>query len=372
MCARAVISIGQHLLADNPALLAVAVIGFSVSFETISRLATAHQLPGPAIAYPVLVDVGLLAMITESRRAIADGRSDLVPRALAWALIGLTLYVNVHGSPAHDWLGRALHMTAPALWAALLELTRWRKIARKRAEQGRDRIPLAHWLAAPVPTLLMWRRMVLRHITSYAMAVELEDARRLARDLARAHYGWRWKQVAPRSLTARIRTGRLGDDVQAAAAKTVAGDWDLAVRAMVARAVTAGDTLTVTVRQERRRLDRQDDRQKQQPKPPRKPVSASAARRARVAALLLVTPPLSTAQITAKSGASESTILRVKREMGKQQGRRPERGELVDPATTDPPPAAPLRRPPRRGAAGGGPSPARRRGKQWLTGTRTR
>ena len=117
----------------NPWLLAVALIGFSVSFQTIARLATLHHEPGYPVLYPVLIDVGILAMVTESRRAVAAKRSDLAPRLLAWALIALTLYVNVHGSPAHDWLGRSLHVAAPALWAALLELSRWRAGSSPRA-----------------------------------------------------------------------------------------------------------------------------------------------------------------------------------------------------------------------------------------------
>jgi hypothetical protein len=305
------------LASDNPALLGVAGIGFAVSFQTIAKLAHAHGLPGWSPLYPVGIDVGILALITESRKAIDANRSDLVPRLLAWCLAGLTIYVNAHGAAPHDWLGRALHVVMPALWVAFLELTRWRKLGRRSGEK-RDRIPLAHWLASPLPTFFMWRRMVLRNVRSYALAVELEDARRFARDLARAHYGRCWKRQAPRVLTARIRAGRLGDDVQCAASGYGTGGWDLAVRTMVLSAVTEGDKLTVSVRQERRRIDRQDeqsgDRQPLPPKTVRKAVSETARKRARIERLLKVTPPLTTAEIVARSGASESTVQRVRRE----------------------------------------------------------
>src|ERR1017187_9040233 len=104
------------LAADNPALIGVAGIGFAVSFQTISRLAVTHHLPGWPVLYPLGIDVGILALIIESRKAIAARRSDLVPRVLAWVLAALTIYVNAHGAPAHDWLGPGLHGGLAPLW----------------------------------------------------------------------------------------------------------------------------------------------------------------------------------------------------------------------------------------------------------------
>lgn len=317
---KSIIATIRGLLAENPLLPFVALAGFAASFQTIGHLAQAHGLPGWEYQYPLGIDVGIGALVIESRRAIDDGRSDLVPRLLAWLLSGFTVYVNAHGSPAHDWTGRALHVVMPSLWVAFLEITRWRKLRKARKARGaRDRIPLAHWLAAPLPTLFMWRRMVLRNVRSYALAVELEDARRFARDLTRAHYGKGWKRKAPRVLTARIRASRLGSAVIAAASPDAPGAWDEAVRAMVLAAVTDGDRLTVSVRQERKRIDRQDERQDDRQKPPpkttRKAVSQTARKRAEVVRLLTATPPLTNAQVVAKAGVSESTVLRVRREM---------------------------------------------------------
>src|ERR1035438_10889807 len=50
-------------------------------------------------------------------------------------------------------------------------------------------------------------------ICSYPLAVELEDARRFVRDITVAHFGRSWRKETPRVLSARIRSGRLGDDV---------------------------------------------------------------------------------------------------------------------------------------------------------------
>ncbi len=318
-------SMSKHaraVVADNPLLLGVAGIGFAVSFQTIAKLAHEHGLPGWSVLYPLGIDVGILALIVEARKAIDAHRSDLVPRALAWVLAAFTIYVNAHGAAAHDWLGRALHVVMPALWIVFLELTRWRKLA-KRRDGETVRIPRARWLLSPWRTPGMRKRMVLRNVTSYPVAVELEEARLFARDLARAHYGrWQWRRKAPSLLRSAISTGRLGDAVTSAATQAVrarvTGGWEQAVRDMVTRAVTEGDKLAVSVRRERRQIDRQDqaqnDGQKARQKTPRKTVSATARKRAKVKAILEATPRMPLDEVAKKAGVSESTVTRIKRE----------------------------------------------------------
>jgi Protein of unknown function (DUF2637) len=217
-------------LTDNPWLTGVALIGFSVSFQTISDLARAHGLPGYPVLYPVLIDVGILAMIVESRKAIEARRSDLAPRILAWALIGLTLYVNAHGAAPHDWLGRALHVVAPALWAALLELTRWRRIARKRAEEKRDRIPLARWLLAPWRTAWLFRRMILWGECSYARAVTRQAVVLYATAVAQAdrrvgRAPLLWRRRLPVTLRWQLAEGKPPREVEDALAARGAETW---------------------------------------------------------------------------------------------------------------------------------------------------
>ena len=208
------------LFTDNPLLLVIAGIGFSVSFQTIAHLAAVQHMPGPSILYPLLFDALFLGFIIEARKAIDDGRSDLVPRALAWAAGIFTVYVNAHGAPAGDWLGIILHVSAPCAWIAFLELTRWRKLRRKRAER-QDGIPLARWLAEPIRTAGMRKRMVVHNVTSYPVAVAREEARLLAIDLTRASLGWRWKHHAPAVLRHHLTNGTLpGELAQACEAAT--------------------------------------------------------------------------------------------------------------------------------------------------------
>jgi hypothetical protein len=309
------------LVADNPLLLGVAAIGFSVSFQTIAREATAHHLPGWPVLYPLGIDVGILSLILEARKLVAIKRSDIVPRVLAWLLTGFTIYANVHGSPAHDWLGRGLHAVMPCLWVVFLELTRRRQLADERKASKADPIPLARWLFSPWRTLRLKRRMVLHDVTSYTLAVTLEDARLHALDLARAHYGrWQWRRDAPALLRARLRSGRLGDAVTVAAMKAVkegsAGGWEDDVRETVTKAVTEGDKLTADVRRERRSIEtakaQPNDSQKTRQPAGHKPATDRAKARAKATAILTANPATPLADVARRSGVSERTAQRIK------------------------------------------------------------
>lgn len=314
-------------LADNPLLLAVAGIGFSVSFQTIAHEAVTHHLPGWPPLYPIGVDVSILALIVEARRLLARRRSDLLPRVLAWVLAVATVYINVHGSPPHDWIGRALHAVMPCLWIAFLELTRWRQRADIRKAQKADPIPLARWVLSPLRTPLLKRRMVLANVNSYPLAAALEEARLHMRDIARAHYGrWRWRLDTPSVLRSRIRHGRLGDEVMSAVTSAVAigrsGGWEAAVRQAVIQAVTEGDKLSAGMKQERRQIatppPRQDDSQPARQKARQKGATTTRQKRAKATRLLTASPTMPLAEVAAKSGVSERTAQRIKSGLPRQ------------------------------------------------------
>ena len=195
----------RKLVDGNPLLLGVAGIGFAVSFQTVRNLAIAKGLPGWPALYPVGIDVGIAALIIESRHLIRLNRSDLAPRLGAWLLTGFTIYANVHGSAAHDWVGRGLHAVMPCLWVACLELTRRRMIASE--VRRREGVPLARWLLAPVSTYSLWRRMVLWQVTSYALALEREQLRRRTIARLRALHGPAWRDKADSAVVWQLVQG---------------------------------------------------------------------------------------------------------------------------------------------------------------------
>lgn len=244
------------LVRDNPVLPVIAGVGFAVSFQTIAGLARAQRMPGWPVLYPILIDVFLLGVIVEARKAADDGRSDVAPRLVAWVLAGFTIYVNAHGSPGRDWLGIALHVAAPAAWITFLELTRWRKLRRQASR--RERIPVARWLLSPVTSAGMYRRMVLHNVTSYPVALAREEARMLALDLAAAVFGKRWKRDAPVVLRHQLRAGTLPDDVSrlcAMADQGFAPALATPVEEWVTRAQRERVTAVARVRRETRAIE---------------------------------------------------------------------------------------------------------------------
>lgn len=315
----------RSLLRENPLLLGVAGIGFAVSFQTIARLAAQQHMPGSPVLYPILIDIGFLAAIVEARKAIDDERSDLAPRALAWALGFLTVYVNAHGSPAGDWLGLTLHVAGPALWIAFLELTRWRQVRKVRSAKA-DRIPLARWVFTPLKAFGMKKRMVINHVNSYPVAVAREEALLLAKDLVRAEAGKRWRKTVPALLRHHLATGTLPEAVSTAANMAAFGTMPAMagpVSAWVIDALTQPARAAVKVHTEKRVIEASaaaseqaaavaaDARQAPRPKP----VSSRAAKTQKVRRLLTDSPELTREEVARKAGVSVSTVDRLKRDM---------------------------------------------------------
>ena len=314
------------LVRDNPVLPVIAGIGFAVSFQTIAGLAKAQHMPGWPVLYPVLIDVFLLGVVIEARKATEDGRSDLVPRVIAWALAGFTVYVNAHGAPSGDWLGIALHVAAPVAWITFLELTRWRKL--RRSASRRDRIPLARWLLYPLGSAGMYKRMVLHNVTSYPVACAREEARMLALDLAAAVFGGRWKRDAPAVLRHQLRAGTLPDDVTRLC--EMASSMTPALTVPVEEWITAEQrqraSVTARVRRETRAIESDSDAPSGTPESApskratarQKPVSDRAAKRAKALRLLRANPAMSRAELVEKTGVSERTADRIRADMPRQ------------------------------------------------------
>lgn len=324
------------LIAGNPLLLVIAGIGFSLSFQTISDEARRLHMPGWAPLYPIGIDVGILALVIEARRAIDDDRSDLVPRLGAWGLSILTIVINAQG--ASTWgLARLLHIIMPSLWVLFLELTRWRKLRRARAAKRAERIPLARWLTDwPWRTLGMKRRMVLNNVTSYPVACAREEARMLAADLARAVWGPGWKKMAPALFRHQIRSGVLPAsvaDIASMAAVGASPAMSEPVASWVASVATESASALAKVEQERERIERQqnatDERQPERHnegqaecQPERQTArqrnaSDDARKRAKAKRLLLASPSAELADIARQSGVSKRTVSRIKADLAK-------------------------------------------------------
>ncbi|MEU0992353.1 DUF2637 domain-containing protein, partial [Streptomyces sp. NPDC005953] len=73
-----------------------------------------------------------------------------------------------------------------------------------------DRIRLARWLLAPVPTFILWRRMKLWELRSYDQVLQLEQDRLIYRAGLRVRFGRAWRWRAPISEVLPLRLARHG------------------------------------------------------------------------------------------------------------------------------------------------------------------
>jgi hypothetical protein len=171
-------------------------IGAIGSFTNVAAVAQADGWDRPWLL-PLGVD-GAIAFFTGLDFALARIQRQVAwLRWFAWALIAVTIGLNVAGKTT--LFGVLGHAALPALFAAAVEAAKATMTA--RAVEHVDRIPVARWLYAPIPTLLIHRRMRLWRVTSYAEALELDRGRILARcSIVEAHgYSWRWAPSARRA-----------------------------------------------------------------------------------------------------------------------------------------------------------------------------
>lgn len=194
-----------------PLIMALAVLGGLGSFTTVRELAEPH-FKGLAWIVPVGMDLGILVLLAWDLLMEYLDLPWPVLRWVAWAYIGGTVLVNV--SAAHGQLaGSVMYAAMPVLFITMVEgirhlIRRWVGLASGRRV---ERVPAARWLLAPVSSLLLWRRMVLWHVTAYQDGLELEYRHLLAVSRLQEEYGrWAWRWEAP--LDDRLSLRRLPSD----------------------------------------------------------------------------------------------------------------------------------------------------------------
>lgn len=191
-----------------PLIVALAVLGGIGSFTTIRQMAEPH-FGGLAWIVPVGMDVGILILLAWDLLMEYLDLPWPVLRWVAWLYIAGTVLVNV--SAAHGSLaGSVMTAAMPVLFITVVEgvrhlIRRWVGLTSLNRV---ERIPATRWLLAPVSSLLLWRRMVLWHITEYRQGLDLEHRHLLAVSELQQDYGrWSWRWRAP--LADRLALNRL-------------------------------------------------------------------------------------------------------------------------------------------------------------------
>ena len=235
-------------------------MGFVSSFTTLYGAASAHAWTFPWLL-PLAVDSGILAYVVLDHLAVTLGARSRWLHLAAWALAAFTVWANAAVSPADGTVWRVIHAAMPALWVLGVEALRytWRRL--HDVPQATDSIPRGRWLAAPWPTLKLWRRMYLANITDYPRAVELENARLHARDLLRAAREADPELTVPAALKRAVRTGRLPATVTAEVDSGMmfggATRWEPEVASWITSRLTLPDRLAAQLRNERAAITRE-------------------------------------------------------------------------------------------------------------------
>ena len=143
-------------------LIPVALIGAVLSFESLYRAAVPIFGSQLALGFPLLVD---LLILGASLRFVAGAEMGL--RRTGWRMTahaGVAGTLTLNALAAHCLHDVPWHVTAPAVWSVLVELTARDVLGEWRATHTslQDRIPLRLWLTAPVESARTWLRLARR------------------------------------------------------------------------------------------------------------------------------------------------------------------------------------------------------------------
>jgi hypothetical protein len=196
------------------ATLLLGLIGLVNSFHSVA-VAAESSFGQLAFTVPLAIDIGILVFSAlDLVLAKLDMRIAWL-RLLPWSLVAVTIYLNAEAEST--WFGRVAHAVLPGLWVVAVEVGTYavRRWVGLSSPSRMDRIRVSRWLLAPVPTLGLWRRMVLWEVRSYPDALARERDRLLAKTRLQDTYGrfsWRWR--APRRDRALYRLGELAPTTQ--------------------------------------------------------------------------------------------------------------------------------------------------------------
>jgi hypothetical protein len=192
-----------------PLFGALAVLGGIGSFATI-RHAAEPYFGELAWIPPIGLDVGILGLLALDLLLEYLDMAWPILRWVAWSFIGGTIAVNVNAAHG-DFAGSILHASLPILFIVAMEGLRYMVRHQVGLTTGSriERIPVSRWLLAPFSTALLWRRMVLWHVTAYRDGLRLEHERlQTVCDLQQRYgrFAWRWSAPLADRLALRLQS----------------------------------------------------------------------------------------------------------------------------------------------------------------------
>ncbi|MFF0733323.1 DUF2637 domain-containing protein [Streptomyces chartreusis] len=186
----------------------VGALGLIASFDAVSEAAARWGFGEPWML-PVGIDVAIPVFTVANLLLIRMDMALAWVRFVPWVLTLITCGLNV--AAGHGVWAKVAHGTMPLLWVVFSEIGAHIYAVRIGAATGRrmEKIRFSRWLLAPLSTFALWRRMTLWEVTSYAVALDKERERQLARADLRERYGRRWRSQTPRRERVMLRMGEL-------------------------------------------------------------------------------------------------------------------------------------------------------------------
>ncbi|MER7662808.1 DUF2637 domain-containing protein [Streptomyces sp. NPDC096193] len=186
----------------------VGALGLVASFDAVSAAALEWGFTSPWML-PVGIDVAIPVFTVANLLLIRMDMALAWVRFVPWVLTLITCGLNV--AAGHGMWAKVAHGTMPLLWVVFSEIGAHIYAVRIGAVTGRrmDKIRFGRWLLAFPSTFALWRRMTLWEITSYAVALEREKERQLARAELRETYGRRWRKHTPQRTQVLLKLGEL-------------------------------------------------------------------------------------------------------------------------------------------------------------------
>ena len=190
-------------------LVPVALIGAALSFQSLYTAATPTFGRWLAAGFPLLVDALILGASLQYVAGAKIGRPRAGWRLTAHAAVAGTLYLNALA--AHTTAQIPWHVTAPAVWSVLVELTARDVLGTWRATHRppTDKIPARLWITAPVESGRTWLRLARRVEGEQATARLEVGLHAAAVEALRLALPGRRARPARRILTRQLRAGSL-------------------------------------------------------------------------------------------------------------------------------------------------------------------
>ncbi|MFJ3182420.1 DUF2637 domain-containing protein [Streptomyces sp. NPDC086796] len=202
----------------------IAGIGFIGSYGAVRALAQRKGFGDFAVVFPIGIDAGICVLLALDLLLAWLRIPFPMLRQTAWLLTVATIAFN--GAAAWpDPIGVGMHAVIPLLFVVAVEAARHAvgRIADITADRHMEGVRWVRWLLSPLPTFLLWRKMILWEIRRYDDVISAEQDRLVYQTELRMRHGWAWRWKAPVEQLLPLRIARFGVPLKPGATLSGAG-----------------------------------------------------------------------------------------------------------------------------------------------------